>query len=193
MLIKKVVFLLSSSEELNKKFSELYKLMDELISISFEGHVHLVKGPSKQFLGRFCLTSGTILFGRSEEDLFDLFFDHFQDIGFMSEPEQLDWRTDDRSYQALKLSEFEERWKEHEKERRILIQLAPPENLRLKVNGAALFKTPRNFSYFELQILGDIRDIPHVKDLLAQHSRVKAPILRALISLRRKNAVLVLN
>lgn len=174
---------------------QLKKLIDEQESFSFNGRVNFLEKISKKILGYFYFKSGTIFHvvfagEKGEAALYRMaqFFEDKVSFDIVSEPEiveniETNWRSSNsRLGQCLEVFQLEYRK---------MRNLKPPMEHRLAISPDFVVSTQEILPN-EFDVLCAVSDYHVVKDIYKHAPILEYEVTKALVSLRKKGALKVL-
>ncbi|MFN8369367.1 MAG: hypothetical protein U0T83_01945 [Bacteriovoracaceae bacterium] len=172
------------------------EVLEDQIIFEFTGRVNILKKGTNQYLGRILLKDGELISCEYDKipglkAFYNLIIDEQKlDIHFIIEPEIVN--AHDRNMKdKIDFPKFKEKLNLYLAEYNKSLKLKPPGNLKLSINPNFIQKGEEIFAK-EFDILCVISDYSKVDDIYKSTSLVDLEITNALISLRKKNALLVL-
>ena len=172
----------------------LFNIIEEQVTICFTGRVNVLERKSNRFLGAIFLSCGQIVGStykskKGKSALFQIIYDFKQEndeYSFVVEPEIIENSLIEFS---LSYKQLIEEWEEFEKRYNDSKKYIPPTDLKLMVKDSFI-KDGDNVSANEFELLSMIAKFSDVKEIYEKCSLFEYEITAALVSLRKKDALL---
>ncbi len=171
-------------------------VLEDQIIFEFTGRVNVLKKGNNQYLGRLLLKDGKIISCEYDKvgglkSFYNLIVDEEKlDIHFIIEPEVVN--SSDRNLdENISFPELKEKLNLYLAEYKKSLKLKPPPDLKLSINPNFL-KKGEEISAKEFDILCVISDYSRAEDIYRSANLADFEITNALVTLRKKNALLVL-
>jgi hypothetical protein len=175
----------------------IFKILREQSAIGFDGRIVFQERNSSQFKGEVLVQNGDI-YGCNyngsigKKALLNLAYDDFAEVvsfSYVVEPEVI---NQEKIQFELKVSDFEEEFRQVYEKIESCKKLKPPPNKRLLVNPDFICRGD-NISASEFDVMCTISDFGKVSDIYKNSPLLEFEVTLSLVSLRKKGALKVVS